>query len=491
MKLAKTPGRRSTRKKKKYATLDKNFKATPSSSSMANNNSKFFNKRGKSNKKMRTPMLRTRSASNELLAAASSPTNAASRCAESLKRSFDSSSSASISVYVRVKPVTMSGTSNSTEDKESTGTHFSNTSTTATARKKKRLYQINEEKREEEQQHQLQSQQTPKQEGGEEEVTCFNVESETTLIHRICGQQGKRFLMDKIFEETATQEEIFKTIGKQQVDKALSGFHGSIFAYGQTGTGKTYTMLGPNGGHGNLKEKDSSKCIGLIPRILHYLFENISKESKNTNTVNKVTVSYLEIYNENIRDLLHVDDDSNDAFNKRGKNLLIKEHKTDGPFVKNLVKKVVTTPSEALNLMEQGNLARTSAKTRMNDTSSRSHAVFTIRIDGHMQSSLADGRKRKFISKMNLVDLAGSERQKNTGTTGKRLREGSTINKSLSVLGTVIMNLVEIGGGRKRHVSSYHYYYCCYYYQKLKHPSHPPFSFSSILFCFYIIGSLP
>ena len=88
----------------------------------------------------------------------------------------------------------------------------------------------------------------------------------------------------------------------------------------------------------------------------------------------------------------------------------------------------------------------------MNDTSSRSHAVFTIRIDGHMKSSAADGRKRKFMSKMNLVDLAGSERQRNTGATGERLREGSSINKSLSVLGTVIMNLVDIGDGRSRHV---------------------------------------
>lgn len=288
----------------------------------------------------------------------------------------------------------------------------------------------------------------------EHEEPSFNVESDNTLVHRICGQQGKRFLMDKIFEEKSTQQELFETIGKTQVDNALSGYNNSIFAYGQTGTGKTYTMLGPNGGHGDLNDTSASQYLGLIPRILHYLFDSINKarqaredSNTNVNTVNKVTISYMEIYQENVRDLLDPNVD-------HPTNLSVKEHKRDGPFVKNLIETVVTTPKEALALMELGNSSRTQAKTRMNDTSSRSHAVFTIRIDGHMKSTAADGRKRKFTSKMNLVDLAGSERQRNTGATGKRLREGSAINKSLSVLGTVIMNLVDIGDGKSRHVSA-------------------------------------
>lgn len=350
-------------------------------------------------------MSRARSTSNALLAAASSPTSAVGRCAETLKRSFaDPSASANISVYVRVKP---------TEQTEESTT-----------------------------------------EPTEHEEPSFNVESDNTLVHRICGQQGKRFLMDKIFEEKSTQQELFETIGKTQVDNALSGYNNSIFAYGQTGTGKTYTMLGPNGGHGDLNDTSASQYLGLIPRILHYLFDSINKarqaredSNTNVNTVNKVTISYMEIYQENVRDLLDPNVD-------HPTNLSVKEHKRDGPFVKNLIETVVTTPKEALALMELGNSSRTQAKTRMNDTSSRSHAVFTIRIDGHMKSTAADGRKRKFTSKMNLVDLAGSERQRNTGATGKRLREGSAINKSLSVLGTVIMNLVDIGDGKSRHVSA-------------------------------------
>ena len=358
---------------------------------------------------MRTPLSRARSSSNALLAAASSPTGAAARCAETLKRSFSgSSSAANISVYVRVRPT------------NTTPAPATTTATTTT---------------------------TAPEEKNDGVEPSFNVESETTLIHRICGQSGKRFLMDRIFEQQSTQEQVFEQIGRQQVDKALSGFHGSIFAYGQTGTGKTYTMLGPNGGRGDSTDPEHLKNIGLIPRVLNYLFQRVSSESDATNTVNKVTVSYLEIYKENIRDLLspNVEDSVN---------LAIKEHKKEGPFVKNLIEKVVTSPDEALALMEFGNASRTQAKTRMNDTSSRSHAVFTIRIDGHMHSSTADGRKRKFTSKMNLVDLAGSERQRNTGASGERLREGSAINKSLSVLGTVIMNLVDIGDGKQRHVSS-------------------------------------
>ena len=119
----------------------------------------------------------------------------------------------------------------------------------------------------------------------------------------------------------------FETIGKTQVDNALSGYNNSIFAYGQTGTGKTYTMLGPNGGHGDLNDTKASQSLGLIPRILHYLFESINKAQEareesntNVNTVNKVTISYMEIYQENVRDLLDPNVD-------HPTNLVVKEHK--------------------------------------------------------------------------------------------------------------------------------------------------------------------
>ena len=193
----------------------------------------------------------------------------------------------------------------------------------------------------------------------EPEEPSFNVESESTLVHRISGQQGKRFLMDKIFEESSTQEEVFERVGRTQVDKALSGFHGSIFAYGQTGTGKTYTMLGPDGGRGDLSNPETSRDVGLIPRVLHYLFERVRNETNDTNKVNKITVSYLEIYKETIRDLL------NPGVEEKGSSLQIKEHKRDGPFVKNLSERVVTSPGEALALMALGNETRSQAKTKV------------------------------------------------------------------------------------------------------------------------------
>ena len=452
---------RSTRKKsrKRFETLPRDFKlstaaqqnnaATPAQTKKIKKKKHGSTMKKAKNKAwsstLKTPInRRTRNVSSDLLRAASSPTAAAAVLSKTLKKSFSAQrQQASINVFVRVRPTTLQVVQAPDENSENKHPTHNNDDS------------IDEQ---------------------EEEEPSFNVESENTLIHRISGQQGKRFIMDKIFEEDSTQEEVFERIGRQQVDKAMSGFHGSIFAYGQTSTGKTYTMLGPNGGRGDLSSKEVSKEVGLIPRILHYLFQvanskkdattatntttttnatattnTITTTNNNNNSVQKITVSYLEIYNETLRDLLNVTSEDGGITEKR-QNLPIKEHKRDGPFVKGLTEKVVTCPEDALKLMEIGNAARSQAKTRMNNTSSRSHAVFTIRIDGIMNSTTADGRKRKFSSKINLVDLAGSERQRNTGAEGKRLREGSAINKSLSVLGTVIMNLVDIGDGRSRHV---------------------------------------
>ena len=316
---------------------------------------------------MKTPgslSRRTRhAASNDLLAAASSPTFAATRCAESLKRAFSGkSSSANISVYVRVRKYT--------SDEEA----LANNSAIATAAaaagsttSRKRTRSENAENKRPSDDVVVSattttttiSNSTAVGDEVEPEEPSFNVESESTLVHRISGQQGKRFLMDKIFEESSTQEEVFERVGRTQVDKALSGFHGSIFAYGQTGTGKTHTMLGPDGGRGDLSNPETSRDVGLIPRVLHYLFEKVRDETDDTNKVNKITVSYLEIYKETIRDLL------NPGVEEKGSNLQIKEHKRDGPFVKNLSERVVTSPDEALALMALGNETRSQAKTKV------------------------------------------------------------------------------------------------------------------------------
>jgi hypothetical protein len=215
-----------------------------------------------------------------------------------LKQSFASkSSSANISVYVRVRKYI---SDEETQTKSSNSTVLG-AATSTTSRKRTRS-ENSENKRPPDA-----TITTDVGDAEDPEEPSFNVESESTLVHRICGQQGKRFLMDKIFEESSTQEEVFERVGRTQVDKALSGFHGSIFAYGQTGTGKTYTMLGPDGGRGDLSNPETSRDVGLIPRVLHYLFKKVRDETDDTNKVNKITVSYLEIYKETIRDLLTPD----------------------------------------------------------------------------------------------------------------------------------------------------------------------------------------
>jgi hypothetical protein len=199
----------------------------------------------------------------------------------------------------------------------------------------------------------------------------------------------------------------------------------------------------------------------------------------------QVRVSYLEIYRERIADLLNVQDVSKaakafsasaSADSKRAPSLRLKEDKKTGPFVEGLKQLVVNSPEEALELMAKGNASRTMASTKMNNTSSRSHAVFTVCISGkieeevvHMPNATTNtptgvltakkgtgksrrSKGRRFTSRINLVDLAGSERQSGTKSSGVRQKEGSAINKSLSVLGTVIMNLVDIGDGKARHI---------------------------------------
>jgi hypothetical protein len=193
-------------------------------------------------------------------------------------------------------------------------------------------------------------------------------------------------------------------------------------------------------------------------------------------------VSYLEIYRERIADLLNVQDISKaatafsasaSANSKRAPSLRLKEDKKTGPFVEGLKQLVVNSPEEALELMAKGNASRTMASTKMNNTSSRSHAVFTVCISGKMEEEVQPklttagattttakkgntksrrSKGRRFTSRINLVDLAGSERQSGTKSSGVRQKEGSAINKSLSVLGTVIMNLVDIGDGKARHI---------------------------------------
>ncbi|KAJ2784236.1 hypothetical protein H4R18_001224 [Coemansia javaensis] len=222
----------------------------------------------------------------------------------------------------------------------------------------------------------------------------------------------------------AGQEAVFNDIGRAVLGHALSGYHCAILAYGQTSSGKTYTMMGGSGAD-----------AGLIPRIAQELFVRIADECAQSAAAVSfhVEVSYLEIYNERVRDLL------NPLAAAGG--LRVREHPSLGPYVEDLTKAAVSSYAEVLEHMVQGNRARTVAATDMNAASSRSHAVFTIVVARRTHSAQTPGQATERVSRISLVDLAGSERASSTLATGQRLREGARINQSLAALGKVISAL--------------------------------------------------
>eukprot|EP00981_Chlorochromonas_danica_P014431 scaffold7976_cov179-Ochromonas_danica.AAC.5 len=238
------------------------------------------------------------------------------------------------------------------------------------------------------------------------------------------------FGFDLIFDEQSQQDQVWKEVGLPILNKALAGYNGTIFAYGQTGSGKTWSM---QGGDGDLK--------GIIPRMNASIFERISDEKQRRPTVQfLVTVSYFEIYNEVIFDLL----DPTDRKKRSKGGLEIKEHPALGVYVKGLQEIVTENASQLESIIDQGMKHRTVASTQMNADSSRSHSVFVVSI--HQKDETKAGGN--VFAKMNLVDLAGSERVKSTGATGATLKEGANINKSLSALGNVINALVECSKGK-------------------------------------------
>ncbi|TRY79865.1 hypothetical protein TCAL_06049 [Tigriopus californicus] len=229
-------------------------------------------------------------------------------------------------------------------------------------------------------------------------------------------------------DEFATQSKVYQDLGTDVVENAFGGYNVCVFAYGQTGSGKTYTMMGS-------EEEDR----GLIPRICKALFDKMNASTaQQSGSTFRTEVSYLEIYNERVKDLLQRDPSHS---------LRIREHPTTGPYVQNLSRHLVVNYNDILNLMEKGNSIRTTAQTNMNDTSSRSHAIFTITF---VNAGFSEGIPHETVSKIHLVDLAGSERADSTGATGQRLKEGAHINKSLVTLGSVISALAEATPGKNR-----------------------------------------
>uniref|UniRef100_A0A672N771 Kinesin-like protein n=1 Tax=Sinocyclocheilus grahami TaxID=75366 RepID=A0A672N771_SINGR len=236
-------------------------------------------------------------------------------------------------------------------------------------------------------------------------------------------ETGKPYAFDRVFPTNTTQEQVYNTCAKQIVRDVLGGYNGTIFAYGQTSSGKTHTM------EGNLHDPQQ---MGIIPRIAEDIFNHIFAMDENLEF--HIKVSYFEIYMEKIRDLLDV----------TKTNLSVHEDKNRIPYVKGCTERFVSSPEEVMDVIDEGKSNRHVAVTNMNEHSSRSHSIFLINIkQEHVET------EQKLCGKLYLVDLAGSEKVSKTGAAGAVLDEAKNINKSLSSLGNVISALAE---GTKTHV---------------------------------------
>ncbi|KAI9326722.1 kinesin motor domain-containing protein, partial [Obelidium mucronatum] len=235
------------------------------------------------------------------------------------------------------------------------------------------------------------------------------------------------YSFDKVFGPDADQEMVYDEVVAPILEEVLMGYNCTIFAYGQTGTGKTYTMEGD-------LDTCQGKHAGIIPRTLYRLFDKLEKEDSEYS----VRVSFLEIYNEELRDLLSNDEPGApklkifEDMNRRGSN-----------EVQGMEKILVNSAQDVISILQKGSHKRQTAATKMNEASSRSHCIFTITV--HIKETTADGEDLLKVGKLNLVDLAGSENVGRSGAEKGRAKEAGMINQSLLTLGRVINALVEKG----------------------------------------------
>ncbi|XP_048343916.1 kinesin-like protein KIF3A isoform X3 [Sphaerodactylus townsendi] len=251
----------------------------------------------------------------------------------------------------------------------------------------------------------------------------------TITVHKTdsSNEPPKTFTFDTVFGPESKQLDVYNLTARPIIDSVLEGYNGTIFAYGQTGTGKTFTMEGV---------RAVPELRGIIPNSFAHIFGHIAKAEGDTRFL--VRVSYLEIYNEEVRDLLGKD---------QTQRLEVKERPDVGVYIKDLSAYVVNNADDMDRIMTLGHKNRSVGATNMNEHSSRSHAIFTITIECSEKG--IDGNIHVRMGKLHLVDLAGSERQAKTGATGQRLKEATKINLSLSTLGNVISALVD---GKSTHV---------------------------------------
>lgn len=253
---------------------------------------------------------------------------------------------------------------------------------------------------------------------GSQEIVSFPPGSYDSVNIR-----GKTYLFDRVFGPHANQAQVYDEAAKPIVKDVLSGYNGTIFAYGQTSSGKTHTMEGAIGDH---------TFEGIIPRIVNDIFQYIFTMEEKVEF--HIKVSYFEIYMDKIKDLLDISKD----------NLTVHEDKNRVPFVKGASERFVCNPEEVMGLIEEGKQNRHISVTNMNEHSSRSHSVFLINVKQENEET-----QKQLTGKLYLVDLAGSEKVSKTGAEGQTLDEAKNINKSLSALGNVISALAE---GNKSHI---------------------------------------
>ena len=257
------------------------------------------------------------------------------------------------------------------------------------------------------------------QKDGREVAVSMNFKKGEVIINKPGDEVPKVFTFDSVYDWNSEQENVFTDTAWPIIQNVMDGYNGTIFAYGQTGTGKTFSITGV--------PKDP-QLKGIMPRAFESIFTQIQCD---TSKEYLVRASYLEIYNEEIKDLLV----------KNGSKKLELKDKDTGVYVKDLSTFVVKNPGDLNDVFDEGNLNRHVAATLMNEHSSRSHSVFTITVESSEMKE--DGKAHIKVGKLNIVDLAGSERQSKTGATGDRLKEASKINLSLSTLCHVISSLTD------------------------------------------------
>ncbi|KAL6499826.1 Kinesin-like protein KIN-5D [Orobanche gracilis] len=268
-------------------------------------------------------------------------------------------------------------------------------------------------------------------------VSCNDSRREVCAVQNIANKQIDRtFLFDKVFGPSSQQKELYDQAICPLVFEVLEGYNCTIFAYGQTGTGKTYTMEGG----ARKKNGEFPSEAGVIPRAVRQIFNIL--EAQNAEYSMKVT--FLELYNEEITDLLAPEECSKFMDDKSKKPIALMEDGKGGVFVRGLEEEIVTTANEIYKILEKGSAKRRTAETFLNKQSSRSHSIFSITI--HIKECTPEGEEMIKCGKLNLVDLAGSENISRSGAREGRAREAGEINKSLLTLGRTINALVEHSG---------------------------------------------